>query len=144
MNYLLISKELRPIAEKVEAGQRISEADAVALYGSNDLNALGMIANILRERKNGNYATYIHNRYINYSNICLLSCQFCAFAATKRDGHAFEHASTEIIQSVAEALPLGITEVHMVGGLHPSLKKEWYLELLDGLRALDPKLHIKA
>ena len=144
MNYLLIPKELRPIAEKVEAGQRISEADAVALYGSNDLNALGMIANVLRERKNGNHATYIHNRYINYSNICILSCQFCAFAAKKRDAHAFEYAIDEIISVVREALPLGITEVHMVGGLHPTLKKEWYLDLLRGLRALDPHLHIKA
>src|SRR5881296_1406698 len=144
MNYLLLPKELRPIAEKVETAQRISEADAVALYRSNDLNALGMIANVLRERKNGNYATYIHNRYINYSNICVLSCQFCAFAAKKRDAHAFEYAIDEIISAVREALPLGITEVHMVGGLHPTLKKEWYLDLLRGLRALNPDLHIKA
>src|SRR6267143_2696278 len=144
MNYLLIPKELRPIAEKVEARQRISEADALTLYRSNDLNALGMIANVVRERKNGNYATYIHNRYINYSNICVLSCQFCAFAAKKRDAHAFEHATSEIIQTVSESLPLGITEVHMVGGLHPTLKKEWYLDLLRGLRALDPNIHIKA
>ncbi|HEY4258217.1 MAG TPA: aminofutalosine synthase MqnE [Candidatus Udaeobacter sp.] len=144
MNYQLIPKDLRPIAEKVEAGQRISDADAVALYRSNDLNALGMIANVLRERKNGNYATYIHNRYINYSNICILSCQFCAFAAKKRDAHAFEYAIDEIISAVREALPLGITEVHMVGGLHPTLKKEWYLDLLRRLRALDPDLHIKA
>ena len=144
MNYSLIPKELRPIAEKIEAGTRVSEADALELYRATDLNALGLMANVLRERKNGNFASYIHNRYINYSNICVLSCQFCAFAAKKRDAHAFEHAASEIIQAVADALPLGITEVHMVGGLHPSLKKEWYLELLNGLRALDPRLHIKA
>ncbi|HWY39212.1 MAG TPA: aminofutalosine synthase MqnE [Chthoniobacterales bacterium] len=144
MNYSLIPKELRPIAEKIEAGTRVSEADALVLYRGTDLNALGLMANVVRERKNGNFASYIHNRYINYSNICVLSCQFCAFAAKKRDAHAFEHAPSEIIQAVADALPLGITEVHMVGGLHPSLKKEWYLELLDGLRALDPHLHIKA
>jgi aminodeoxyfutalosine synthase len=144
MNYQLIPKELRPIAEKVEARQRISEADALILYSANDLNALGIIANVMRERKNGNYATYIHNRYINYSNICILSCQFCAFAAKKRDAHAFEYAIDEIVQAVADALPLGVTEVHMVGGLHPSLKKEWYLDLLKRLRALDPQLHIKA
>ena len=144
MNYSLISKELRPIAEKVEAGQRISETDALTLYRSSDLNALGMIANVLRERKNGNYATYIHNRYINYSNVCILSCQFCAFAAKKRDAHAFEYAIDEIIGAVRDALSLGITEVHMVGGLHPTLKKEWYLELLRRLRALDPDLHMKA
>ena len=144
MNYSLISKELRPIAEKVEAGQRISETDALTLYRSSDLNALGIIANVLRQRKNGNYATYIHNRYINYSNVCILSCQFCAFAAKKRDAHAFEYAIDEIIGAVRDALSLGITEVHMVGGLHPTLKKEWYLELLRRLRALDPDLHIKA
>ena len=144
MNYSLIPKELRPIGEKIEAGTRITESDALTLYRSTDLNALGLMANVVRERKNGNFASYIHNRYINYSNICVLSCQFCAFAAKKRDAHAFEHAPSEIVRAVADALPLGITEVHMVGGLHPSLKKDWYLELLDGLRALDPQLHIKA
>jgi aminodeoxyfutalosine synthase len=144
MNYQLIPKELRPIAERVDAHQRISEADALALYRANDLNALGMIANVVREKKNGNYATYIHNRYINYSNICVLSCQFCAFAAKKRDAHAFEYATDEIVSAVNDALPLGITEVHMVGGLHPTLKKDWYLNLLRKLRALDPELHIKA
>src|ERR1043166_162306 len=144
MNYLLIPKELRAIAEKVEAQERISDADALTLYRADDINAVGMLANVVRERKNGNYATYIHNRYINYSNICVLSCQFCAFAAKKRDAHAFEHAIDEIVAAVTEALPLGITEVHMVGGLHPSLKKEWYLQLLHQLRALDPELHIKA
>src|SRR4051795_408181 len=144
LNHLLIPKELRSIAEKVEAGQRISEADALELYESPNLNALGMLATVVRERKNSNFATYIHNRYINYSNICILSCQFCAFAAKKRDAHAFEHAPSEIIQAVAEALPLGITEVHMVGGLHPTLKKDWYLDLLRQLRALAPDLVIKA
>ena len=144
MNYLLIPRELRPIAEKVEAGRRISEIDALTLYRSNDLNALGMMANVVRERKNGNYATYIHNRYINYSNICVLSCQFCAFAAKKRDAHAFEYAIDEIVRAVRDALRLGVTEVHMVGGLHPTLKKDWYVDLLHELRALDRDLHIKA
>src|SRR3954453_11318703 len=131
MNYRLIPKELRPIAEKVEARQRISGEEALILYGANDLNALGMIANVVRERKNANYATYIHNRYINYSNICILSCQFCAFAAKKRDAHAFEQAAEEIVTVVQDALRQGVTEVHMVGGLHPTLKKEWYINLLS-------------
>src|SRR6266853_5836982 len=138
MNYQLIPKELRPIAEKVEARQRISGEEALILYGANDLNALGMIANVVRERKNANYATYIHNRYINYSNICILSCQFCAFAAKKRDAHAFERSIDDIVAAVQESLAVGITEVHMVGGLHPTLKKDWYLTLLQRLRALDP------
>jgi aminodeoxyfutalosine synthase len=144
MNYTLIPRQLRRIAEKIEARQRISDAEALDLYRCNDLNALGMLASAVREQKNGNFASYIHNRYINYSNICILSCQFCAFAAKKREPHAFEYAIDEIIKVVADALPQGITEVHMVGGLHPTLKKEWYIELLQRLRALDPNLHIKA
>ena len=144
MNLSLISPPLRSIAEKIENDERISEHDALQLYRSNDLNALGTMASAVRERKNGNYATYIHNRYINYSNICVLSCQFCAFAAKKRDAHAFQYAIGEIIGTVREALRVGVTEVHMVGGLHPTLKKNWYLELVRGIRALDPDLHIKA
>jgi aminodeoxyfutalosine synthase len=144
MNYTLIPRELRPIAEKIEARQRISEADALDLYRCNDLNALGIMASAVRRQKNDNYASYIINRYINYSNLCVLSCQFCAFAAKKRDAHAFERAVEEIVGAVSDALRLGITEVHMVGGLHPTLKKDWYLKLLRELRALNPELHIKA
>src|SRR6195256_2658797 len=144
MNFSLISNDLRPIAEKVEGRQRISEAEALQLFRSNDLNALGVMASAVREQKNGNVATYILNRYVNYSNICILSCQFCAFAAKKRDAHAFERSIEDIVAAVQESLALGITEVHMVGGLHPTLKKDWYLDLLRELRALDPALHIKA
>ena len=144
MNFSLIPTELRPIAEKIESHQRISDAEALKLYQSNDLNALGVMASAVRERKNGNFATYILNRYINYSNLCILSCQFCAFAAKKRDAHAFERTIDDIVEAVRNALRLGITEVHMVGGLHPTLKKEWYLDLLRRLRALHPELHIKA
>jgi len=144
MKFSLIPPVLRSIAEKIETNQRISEQDALRLYQSRDLNALGIMASAVRERKNGNVATYILNRYINYSNICVLSCQFCAFAAKKRDAHAFESTSDEIVAAVQEALASGITEVHMVGGLHPTLGKEWYLDLVARLRALDPRLQIKA
>jgi aminodeoxyfutalosine synthase len=140
----LLASELRPIFEKVAAGERVTDADALRLYGSRDINGLGAIANLLRERKNGNVATFIHNQYINYSNVCLLSCQFCAFGAKKRDAHAFQFTIEEIVAKVREGLASGITEVHMVGGLHPSLTREWYLELLSTLRALDPELFIKA
>jgi len=140
----LISHELHPILDKVVNGLRISDADCTVLYKSPDLNGVGAIANVVRKRKNGNIATYIHNRYINYSNVCLLSCQFCAFGAKKREAHAFELAIPEIIETVRQGINEGITEIHMVGGLHPTLKKEWYLDLLQSLRALDPGLHIKA
>jgi aminodeoxyfutalosine synthase len=139
----LLPTELRPIYEKALAAERISDDEALMLYASRDINALGVIADAVRARKNGNVATYLLNRYINYSNVCLLSCQFCAFAAKKRDAHAFEQAIPQIVETVREALAQGITEVHMVGGLHPSLKPEWYLELLGQMRALNPKLHLK-
>jgi aminodeoxyfutalosine synthase len=144
MNPKLLPPPLRPIYDKVLQGERITDADALTLYATHDLNALGMIANVVRERKNGNVATYVFNRYVNYSNVCLLSCQFCAFGARKRDEHAFEHTIAELVATTREGLALGITEIHMVGGLHPTLGPEWYLELLRSLRALDAQLHIKA
>jgi aminodeoxyfutalosine synthase len=144
MNLSLIPDDLRPIAEKVESRERISDGDALHLFRSNDLNALGVMASAVRERKNGNVATYILNRYINYSNICILSCQFCAFAAKKRDAHAFERSIDDIVNAVEESLASGITEVHMVGGLHPTLNKDWYLTLLRRIKVLDPHITIKA
>src|SRR5437763_15648342 len=104
MKLSLIPNSLRPIAEKVDRDERISDADALQLYRSTDLNALGVMATAVRERKNGNVATYILNRYINYSNICILSCQFCAFAAKKRDAHAFERSIDDILVTVEESL----------------------------------------
>jgi aminodeoxyfutalosine synthase len=139
----LLPTALRPIFAKVIEGVRISEQDALTLYASNDLQAVGLIADTVRRQKNGNRASYILNRYINYSNLCILSCQFCAFAARKRDAHAFEMAIPEVVAKTQEALTQGITEIHMVGGLHPTLKGDWYLELLRSLRALDPNLHLK-
>ncbi len=143
MKRSLLPAALLPIYDKVAAGVRISEADALALYNSRDLHALGAMANCVRERKNGNVATYLLNRYINYSNVCILKCQFCAFRANRRDPHAFELGIAEIVETVREALGKGITEMHMVGGLHPTLTADWYLELLRSLKALDPALHLK-
>jgi aminodeoxyfutalosine synthase len=144
MTARLITPALRPVFDKVVAGLRVTDDEALLLYGSNDLNGLGAIANILRERKNGNVATYIHNQYINYANHCILSCQFCAFGAKKREAHAFEMSIDEIVEKARAGLKLGITEIHMVGGLHPTLKGEWYLELVSRLRALDANFFVKA
>ena len=140
----LIPLDLRPIYEKTLAGGRIDDEECLRLYASKDLNAVGAIANVVRERKNGNVATYIHNQYINYSNHCILRCQFCAFGARKREAHAFEMSIDEIVEKARTGLALGITEIHMVGGLHPTLKGEWYLELIGRLRALDPDFFVKA
>src|SRR5213595_2194351 len=143
MSFFLQRSELRDIEDKVVAGQRISEADGLRLFESKDLNAVGAIADFANQRKNGRRASYIINRYINYSNYCILSCQFCSFARKKRDADGFQLTVEEIVQKAREALRLGITELHIVGGLHPSLPFSYYTDMLKALRALDPRLQLK-
>ena len=115
MNFFVQRSELRDLYDKVAAGERISEADALRLFESKDLNAVGAIADLARQKKTGNRASYIINRYVNYSNYCILSCQFCSFARKKRDADGFELTVEQIVQKAREALKLGITELHIVG-----------------------------
>ncbi len=143
MDFFIQRSELRDIYDKVAAGERISEADALRLFESKDLNAVGAIADFARQRKVGNRASYIINRYINYSNYCILSCQFCSFARKKRDADGFQFTTEEIVGKAREALSLGITELHIVGGLHPSLPFSYYTDMLKALKALDSRLQLK-
>ena len=137
MNFFVQRGELRDLYDKVAAGERISEADALRLFESKDLNAVGAIADLACRKKSGRRASYIINRYINYSNYCILSCQFCSFARKKRDADGFQFSIEEIVAKAREALQLGITELHIVGGLHPSLPFGYYTDMLRALRALD-------
>jgi len=137
MNFLLQHSPLRDLHEKVVAGERLTEADALRLFESKDLNAVGAIADFARARRVGNRASYILNRYINYSNYCILSCQFCSFARKKRDKDGFELSVEQVVQKAREALALGITELHIVGGLHPTLPFSYYVDMLKALKALD-------
>lgn len=143
MNFFVQRSGLRDIHDKVATGERLSEADALRLFESKDLNAIGAIADLAREKKTGNRASYIINRYVNYSNYCILSCQFCSFARKKRDADGFEFTVEQIVGKAREALKLGITELHIVGGLHPSLPFSYYTGMLKSLRALDPRLQLK-
>ena len=143
MNFLIRQSELRDIYEKVAEGRRISDEEAIRLFQSKDLNTLGAIADMACHRKNNNRASYLVNRYINYSNYCILSCQFCAFARKKRDADGFQHTVEEIVQKAREALSLGVTELHIVGGLHPSLPFAYYTDMLQALKSLAPGLHLK-
>ena len=143
MDFILQQSELADLAEKVEAGTRLEANDALRLFQCPDLNAVGRLASIACERKVGNRASYIVNRYLNYSNYCILSCQFCSFARKKRDGDGFEHTVEEMVTKAQEALALGITELHIVGGLHPTLDFSYYTELLRALKAVDDNLQLK-
>src|SRR5438093_12649701 len=137
MNFFLQRSELRDLYDKAVAGERISDPDALRLFESKDLNAVSATADCVNQRKNGRRASYIINRYINYSNYCILSCQFCSFARKKRDKDGFELSVDQIVQKAREALALGITELHIVGGLHRTLPFGYYTEMLRALRALD-------
>jgi aminodeoxyfutalosine synthase len=143
MNFFVQRSELRDLYDKVAAGERISEADALRLFESKDLNALGAIADLARQKKVGNRASFIINRYLNYSNYCILSCQFCSFARKKRDGDGFQLSAEQMVDKAREALKLGITELHIVGGLHPSLPFSYYVDFLKALKALDSRLQLK-
>src|SRR6202167_82822 len=143
MNFFVQQSGLRDLYDKVAAGERISEADALRLFESKDLNALGAIADFVRQKKVGNRASFIINRYINYSNYCILSCQFCSFSRKKRDADGFQFSVEEIVQKAREALQIGITELHIVGGLHPSLPFSFYTEMLRALKNLDSRLQLK-
>src|SRR6266576_4165683 len=137
MHFFVQRTELHDLCEKVAAGDRLCDADALRLFESKDLNALGAIADLARQRKVGNRASYIINRYLNYSNYCILSCQFCSFARKKRDADGFELTIPQMVEKAREALKLGITELHIVGGLHPSLPFSYYVDMLKALSALN-------
>src|SRR5919106_6666660 len=98
MSFALRHSDVRDIYEQVVAGQRIGETEALRLFTSKDLNAVGAIADFARQRKVGDRASYIINRYINYSNYCILSCQFCAFARKKRDADGFQLTTEQIVE----------------------------------------------
>lgn len=142
---------LEPVREKVLAGERLTFDDGMALYRTRDIFGLGELANWVRERLHGRKAYYNINRHINYSNYCVLRCRFCAFyrpfpkagAAAPVEG-GYEFRQDEIVGLAREAAERGATEVHIVGGLHPKLPFEWYVDLCRGIRGAAPNLHIKA
>ncbi len=132
------------IAEKVRSCERLTGGEAQALFEADDFETLSEIGAEARTRRHGRSAFYTVNRHINYSNICILDCDFCAFGKRKRDAEAYELSIEEMAARAREALSAGATEIHIVGGLHPSWKFPVYLEMLRALRELSPALGIKA
>ncbi len=145
MDAALARAGITDIAEKVFAARRLTDGEGLRLFGVKDLNVLGFLANHVRERKNGNLATYVLNLYLNYSNVCILSCQFCAFARRPHEKEGqFTYDIDEMVRQASEAYAKGITEVHIVGGLHPKLPFAFYLEMIRSLKAACPELCVKA
>jgi len=135
---------LKPIAEKVLAGERLGFDDGIALYRSADLLAVGWLGNHVREKRHDNICYFNVNRHINPTNVCVAHCRLCAFGRSPDAPGAYTFALEEIWQRAAQGVAEGATEFHLVGGLHPDLPFQYFLDLIRGLKQRCPSVHLKA
>jgi len=135
---------LKPIAEKVVAQQRLDPSDALALYRSQDILAIGWMANHVRECMHGDRTYFNVNRHINPTNVCVAACRLCAFGRKKDSPGAYTMALEEAFQTAASGYTESVTEFHIVGGLHPDLPFQYFLDLCSGLKQRFPQVHLKA
>lgn len=132
------------IAEKVDNRVRISDEEALFLFECGDLLEIGGMAARANERKNGRRVFFNVNRHVNYTNVCVKRCAFCAFSRTGEERDAYTLSLSEIVMRAEEAASQGATELHIVGGLHPDLPFDFYLEMLGAVKTAAPSIHIKA
>ena len=135
---------LEPIAQKVLAGERLTSDDGLALFQSHDLLAVGWLANHVREQRHGNVCYFNVNRHINPTNVCVAHCKLCAFGRSPDAPGAYTFSLDEVFARAAEGVAAGATEFHIVGGLHPALPFDFYLEMIRGLKQRFPHVHLKA
>jgi aminodeoxyfutalosine synthase len=137
-------RRIEPIAAKVLAGERLGFSDGLALYGASDVLAVGWLANHVRERMHGDVTYFNVNRHINPTNVCVAACKLCAFGRKKGDPAGYTMALEEAWETAALGYTEAVTEFHIVGGLHPDLPFEYFLDLVRGLKERFPRVHIKA
>src|SRR5256885_7864822 len=125
-------QQLKPVAEKILAGQRLDVNDALALYRSGDILAIGWLANSVRERMHGNTTYFNVNRHINPTNVCVAACRLCAFGRKKDGPGSYTMALEEAWETAASGYSEAVTEFHIVGGLHPDLPFQYFLDLVAG------------
>ena len=140
----LQDRKLADICNKVLAGGRISEEEALILYGEADLTLLGILAEHINRKKNGNYAYFIINRQINPTNICAYQCDFCAFGVRRSDPSAYEMSEEEILSKVEETYRSGGKEIHMVGGVPSHWGYDKYVNLIRLIKDRFPDMVVKA
>jgi len=143
MDMMVKDAGLGDILDKVRKGERLSLDDGRRLYECPDILAVGYLANIVRERLNGDKAYFIYNQHVNYSNICTNLCKFCAFGKDKESPQAYQMSVEEVKEKIRERLDEPISEVHVVGGLHPDLPYSYYLDMLRGIKEVRPDIHIQ-
>ncbi|MCM2375002.1 aminofutalosine synthase MqnE [Aporhodopirellula aestuarii] len=140
-----IRARLREIRDKVEAEERLSLQDGLFLYEPDvSIQAIGELANYVRERMNGNVGYYNINTHLNPTNVCVYRCRFCAFRKDLRDSNGYAMTDEQILERGREATANGCTEMHIVGGLHHQRKYEWYRDLISMLKQNFPQIHLKA
>jgi len=139
------SAQLIDIRRKVENGDRLTFDDGMLLWQPDvPLPELGELANIVRERINGNAAYYNINTHLNPTNVCVYRCTFCAFRSDLRDVKGYAMSDEQILARGKEAVDNGCTEMHIVGGLHHQKPYEWYVNTIRILHEAYPQLHLKA
>lgn len=139
-----LDTSLKDIERKVDAGERLSFEEGVTLWKTPDILGVGHLANRVRERMNGDNTYFIHNRHINPTNICIHSCQFCAFGVKEDHPHAYMKSLEQIFDDAAAYNRGKVSEFHIVGGLHPDLPYSYYLDMVKGLKQRFPEVHIQA
>jgi aminodeoxyfutalosine synthase len=140
-----VDPRLKPIRDKVEAGQRLTLDDGLLLYQDDvPLNEVGQLANLVRERINGNRGYYNINTHLNATNVCVYRCVFCAFRSDLRSPKGYVMDEAAILARGKEAVENGCTEMHLVGGLHHKRDYDWYKGILQTLHGAYPDLHLKA
>jgi aminodeoxyfutalosine synthase len=135
---------LADIYQKVLRGERLTFDDGLRLYKNPNLNALGWMANIVRERLNGDKTYYVRNQHINYTNVCNKGCKFCSFYAQKGGPDPYTMSIADVRTRLRMHLDIPIKEVHMVAGINPKLPYSYYLDLLRAVKEERPGVHIKA
>jgi aminodeoxyfutalosine synthase len=135
---------LKDIAEKVDAGVRLSYDDGVALYRTSDILSVGRMANIVRERLHGDTTYFNVNRHINPTDVCVASCRLCAFGKKARDPKSYTMSLEQVWETAGKGYSEAVSEFHIVGGLHPELTLDWYCKMLQGLKERFPQVHLKA
>src|SRR5260370_1879929 len=140
----ITDQRLKPIAERVLAGERLTGQDGIALYRSPDLLAVGWLANHVGEKRHGNVTYFNVNRHINPTNVCVAHCKLCAFGRDPSAPGAYTFALEEIYQRAEQGVREGATEFHIVGGLHPDLSFDYFLGLIRGLKQRFASVHLKA
>src|SRR5580704_13457588 len=135
---------LEPVHAKVMAGDRLDSADALTLYRTGDILAVGWMANHVRERMHGDKTYFNVNRHINPTNVCVAACRLCAFGRKKDSPGAYTMALDEAFETAASGYSEAVTEFHIVGGLHPDLPFQYFLDLCSGLKQRFPQVHLKA